>query len=247
MNNCLNILLAAIIFISCKNEKPNLPPIPDPNEPTISLEKVSGAKAVLQATYVSTLKQESQLGTYTFFEGIAHAKFHNTNAQAASVREVVCEGHILDRDKDIYQSSSSNTFGIDFGSATSWAVNGKGDVPSFSNEVAHKVPEIGDLNVKDSLNIKDSVWLKIDIASPFTNIGSADSIRISIIGKSAEFHYAFTSVNDSALITPDFLKRCGQGKAYLQAEAIHYKQKSYQGYPVAFVNKGMFYKPVWLY
>ena len=153
----------------------------------------------------------------------------------------------MKRDVDTYYSSTQNEFGIDFGSTISWNVTGKGDIPDFSMNVDKKVPEIGDLNVQDSINTTDSLWLKIDTDNPFTFITQVDSVRLSVIGKLGNFSYSGTSTNDSVLIIPAVLKTLGLGKAYLKAEVVSYHKKSYQGYPVAFVNKGMFYKPVWLH
>jgi len=240
-------LLAVLLFLSCKKEEKGTPLLlADPAIPALEFTNVPGVEATLEAAYVSSIKREP-LGSYTFFEGIARAEFNNNLGQPASAKEVICEGYVLERDLNIYRSATPHDYGLDFGSSVSWEVTGQGSVPAFDEEIQHKVPEIGDINIGDSLNSRDTVWLKIDLDSPFTILGTVDSVQFSITGNASSYNFAVLSPADSVAISPKQLQGCGSGKCYIKAEAIHITKKSYQGYTVAFINKGMFYKPVWLY
>ena len=244
----IHFAFVLLLIASCKDEKPDpLPVLPDPEAPEVNIPHIAGSRAVLQASYIGTLKQEPQIGSYTFYEGVAHARFQNDQLNPASVKQVICEGHLLEREMDIYYGSTNNAYGIDFGSTVIWEVKGSSDIPDFTYEVDYKVPEIGDLNVRDSINTLDSLWLRIDTQNPFTILGKVDSVNFSVIGKQAVVNLSVIDPKDSVVISPGQLTQCGKGMAYLKAEAIYIQKKSYQGYPVAFVNKGMFYKPVWLY
>ena len=248
MNRLLFYFTLGALLLSCKKEdEPNIPKPSDPQAPSIEFTIVNDASATLQAAYVGSLKHENQIGTYTFYQGVADAKFLNSAQSPATVSQIYCEGHLMERDKDVYHTAGTEEYGVDFGSSVQWEVAGKGDVPSFNYAVPFKVPEIGNLNIRDSINSRDSLWLKIDTESPFTIINDFDTLKISIRGNQKEMTYLLHTLNDSVAFSPSQLVDLGKGPAYVYAEAILIHKKSHQGYPVAYVNKGLFYKSVWIY
>lgn len=248
MNRLLTIFVFGIILLSCKKESNAPIPMPSaPDAPKVKFTMVMDASATLQAAYIGTIKSENQIGTYTFYQGVAHAKFLNASNDPTTVRQISCEGHLMERDKDIYHTAGSEDYGVDFGSSVQWEITGKNDVPNFNYIMPYKVPEIGNVNIHDSINSRDSLWLKIDTESPFTIIGDFDTLKISIRGSQKEMSYLLNTANDSVGLSPSQLASFGKGNAYVFAEAILIHKKSHQGYPVAYVNKGLFYKRVWIY
>ncbi|WP_417599657.1 hypothetical protein [Owenweeksia hongkongensis] len=248
MRNRIALICAfALIVCSCKEEKPAPPPIPDPDAPSLDLTIIKSADAALQAAYVSTISKENIVGSYTSFQGVAHARFFDSQGNKTIVKKVICEGYTLEEKGGLYKSNIENEQGIDFGSSTSWQVTGQFNVPTFNKDVASKVPEIGDINIRDSINSKDSVWLKINLQSAFTSLGNVDSINFSLAGKLNDLRYNSASTNDSVMLSPNQLKSLGTGKVYVKVEAYRIEVESMQGYNVAFINKGMFYKSLWLY
>lgn len=241
------ICVLALWICSCKDEKPAPPPIPDPEAPSLDFTLIKSADATLQATYISTISTENIVGTYTSFQGVAHCQFFNKKGDKTLAKDVICEGYTLEEKAGLYKSNIENEQGIDFGSSTSWQVTGQLDVPTFNKEVASKVPEIGDINIRDSIDSRDSVWLKINLQSAFTSLGNIDSVNFSLAGKTHELHYNLATANDSVALSPKQLKSLGTGKVYVKVEAYRIEVESQQGYKVAFINKGMFYKPLWLF
>lgn len=246
MKNLVLLLTLCFVITSCKDEKPEII-VPDPEAPTLDFTFIKTADATLQATYIGTINKEHLVGTYTTFEGIAHAKFLNSAGAKVSPGSIICEGYTLQETDGLLQTKSENEQGIDFGSTTSWQVSGKGDIPGFTKEVLHKVPEIGDINIQDSINIKDSVWIKINHASAFTNLGNIDSVNYRLVGKLGELQYNLSTPKDSVGISSAQLNSLGSGKIYIQVEVYRLEIENQQGYKVAYVNKGMFYKSVWLF
>ena len=237
----------ALLLYSCKDDKPHSPVIPDPEIPRVEFTPISTADATLQATYISTIAEVSQVGSITTFEGVAHAKFFDLSGSIAIPKSVVCEGYVLEEKAGSYKSHTESEQGIDFGSTTSWQITGRADIPSFNKEVASKVPEIGDINIRDSINSRDSVWIMINLKSAFTFLGSIDSVNYSLTGRLNELHYNVASANDSIGVSPEELKTLGTGKVYIRVEAYRIEVENQQGYNVAFINKGMFYKSLWLH
>jgi|SRR5690606_805743 len=243
------LLLGVFAFLigACKDEKPSPPPIPDPEAPELEFTYIKTADATLQAAYISTISIEHQVGTYTSFTGVARAKFYDLNGIKALPKSAICEGYTLEENGSWLESHTENEQGIDFGSTTSWQVEGRGDVPTFTKEVLSKVPEIGDINIRDSINSRDSTWIKINLESAFTFIGNVDSVNYTLSGKLSELRYNLASANDSIGLSSAQLKSLGTGKIYIKVEAYRLETESLQGYKVAYVNKGMFYKPLWLH
>ena len=242
------VLLCVFVLLvcSCKEEKPS-PPLPDPAAPTIEFTRIKTADATLQASYISTTIKEHQVGTYTTFQGVAHARFYDSYGRVSLPKSIVCEGYTLIENNGMYSSNIEDPQGIDFGSTTNWQITGNSDIPSFNKEVSNKVPEIGDINIRDSINSRDSSWLKINLQSAFTFLGNIDSVNFVISGKQSQLHYNISSPNDSIGLSPKDLKSLGTGKVYVKVEAYRIEVEKQQGYNVAFINKGMFYKSLWLY
>ncbi len=237
----------ALFVCGCKDEKPLAPPLPDPETPSLEFTVIKSADATLQAAYISTISMENMVGTYTTFQGVAYAKFFDSQGNKIRPKTVICEGYSLEEEGGMYKNKLENEQGIDFGSTTSWQVDGQFSIPSFTKEVASKVPEIGDINIKDSLNSRDSIWLKINKKSAFTFLGKVDSVNFTLSGKLSEMRYNLASVDDSLALVPAQLRALGNGKVFVKVEAYRIEVESKQGYKVAFVNKGMFYKSLWLY
>lgn len=240
------ICIFVLLVCSCKDEKPS-PTLPDPAAPTIEFTRIKTADATLQASYISTTLKEHQIGTYTTFQGIAQAQFFDSYGKIAHPKSIICEGYILEEGDGVYSSQVEDPQGIDFGSTTNWQITGNGDIPSFNKEVANKVPEIGDINIRDSINSRDSAWLKINLQSAFTFLGNIDSVNFVISGKQHQLRYNISSPNDSIGLSPKDLKSIGAGKIYVKVEAYRIEVEKQQGYTVAYINKGMFYKSLWLY
>lgn len=240
------LVLLVLLAISCKDNPAPTAPIPDPKKPEIEFTRVKSANATLQATYFSTIEDSGLIGKITYIQGLAYAEFRNPAGQNANPKKIVVEGTTLTREGLYYKSDPGTTQGIDFGSSVSWHITGNDPVPDIDEDIMHKVPEIGNVSFKDSLDASKDLNLSIDINNPFTNLGSIDSVKFRIVGKKTTLSAASNSV-DSIYFSSDKLIELGMGKAYIYAEAFYLEKKSYNGYNVAFINKGVLIKPIWIY
>ena len=100
--------------------------------------------------------------------------------------------------------------------------------------------------MKDSLSSQVAFNMIIDLNNPFTNLGQLDSISYLIRGKSGSLIKKMGTL-DSAGFSVEELKSLGKGKAYIQVEVYRFEIKTYSGFKVAYVNKGVLNKPIWVY
>ncbi len=222
------------------------PVIPDPTAPPISLTTIPGTNSTLQATYLSTIADSGFIGKITYIQGWGHAQFKSSNGAVIKPAWVATEGTQLIERFGKYVSSPGNTQGIDFGSSIIWDVSETNLSPEIKEVLAYKVPEIGDVNVKDSLNSFFPFEMEIDLANPFTNLGPVDSVFYLIRGKQNSLLKKLGQV-DAVMLSPAELQSLGKGKAYIQIEVYRYEIKTYSGFRVAYVNKGVLNKPIWVY
>lgn len=240
-------IISLILLWSCKKDEGDTPPtLPDPNAPGIKLTTIKGTNSTLQATYFSTIVDSGFIGKITYIQGWAHAYFRSSNGATLKPAMVSAEGTRLTEKLGKYASSPGNTQGIDYGSAVIWQVQQTPLSPAINETLPYKVPEIGDVNLKDSLKATTPCKLIIDNTNPFTNLGSLDSISYLIRGKRGSLLKKMNTL-DTAVFTVDELRQLGTGKAYIQAEAYRYEIKNYNGYKVAYINKGVLNKVVWIY
>ncbi len=240
------IFLFFSILLSCKKEGENplnLPP--DPEKPSIPFREIKTADATLQATYISSIYDSGFIGNITYIQGIAFAQFKSKTGQAAVPKSVKAEAQALELENGIFQSTPVISQGLDFGSITEWEVIGQGDIPDFTENWNAKVPEIGDVNLKDTIEVSEDLWLGIDFDNGFTSLGAVDSIGYLIVGNSGELRQASAST-DSLLFPSEDLKALGKGRAWIQVEAFRMEPRDFSGYKVLLVNKGVLTKAVWV-
>ena len=221
--------------------------MPDPNEPPIKITMLPGCNASLQATYLSHVVDSGLIGNITFTQGWGKAIFHNASYQLQNPSSVSAEGITLKYNKGAYSNNPGSGPGIDFGSQIIWQVKGRQDIPDFNYTVNFKVPEIGNLNVGDSLNSGNDLALIIDSSNPFTSLGPLDSITYLLVGKKASFKIALGKLDTAHFASAD-LKKLGIGWAHIQAEAFRAEVRTFEAsYKVGFVNKGVINRKVWVY
>lgn len=245
------ILLLPIILLLFACEKDNTKMIStksEINEPEIPVSEFKDADATLQATYYSCLRDSNLIGTITDFKGYGKAVFRNQSRQLDHPRRVRVEGTNLADDNGRFTNYPGKTPGIDFGSKVKWEITGLGSrIPTFHDDVMYKVPEIGDVNVKDSIFLEKELVMHIDDENPFTNLGNRiDSLKFTIYGPNTVISKKMPG-NDAVLFKTSEVNGLGEGTGYIQVEAYSVDFKDYDGYRVAFVNKGVFHKKVTLH
>ncbi len=246
-NRTILLLLLIALFTGCK--KPDGDPgpsLPDPSAPSIKLTTIGGTNSTLQATYLSTIVDSGFIGRITYIQGLGHAYLKSSNGAVIKPDWVATEGVQLREKQGKYSSSPGATQGIDFGSSVIWQVSKTILNPEINEVLPYKVPEIGDVNVKDSLRSSSTFKMIIDLDNPFTSLGKLDSISYLIRGKENSL-IKKTDKLDSVDFSVAELKSLGKGKAYIQVEAYRFEIKTYSGFKVAFINKGVLNKPVWIY
>ena len=246
--NKIIILICGLLAVAACREPDDGPPPPvvDPAAPSIKLTTIAGTNSTLQATYFSTIVDSGFIGKITYIQGWGHAYFKSSNGAIIKPQWVATEGTQLNEKLGKYSSSPGNTQGIDFGSSVIWDVSETVLNPAIKEVLPYKVPEIGDVNVKDSLSSQVAFNMIIDLNNPFTNLGQLDSISYLIRGKSGSLIKKMGTL-DSAGFSVEELKSLGKGKAYIQVEVYRFEIKTYSGFKVAYVNKGVLNKPIWVY
>lgn len=239
--------LIVLLLLSCEDKKDTKPePLPDPDAPAYIFTRLKNANATLQATYLSWPADSGFIGTITFIQGLADATFESTLGVPIKPAEVRAEGERLIESQYVYRNKPGRDQGIDFGNDIIWQASAVSNMPAINEQLNYKVPEIGELTVDDSLNTAEILSLGIDLNHPFTNIGDVDSVNFFLFGKAAKLSYRTASTN-SVEISSEEINSLGKGKAYLMVEAFRFETRTYQGYKVGYVNKGAFYKPVYIY
>lgn len=240
------LVLACLLFGACKEEKKPEPDFSPPSAPGIKITTIRGTQATLQSVYFSTIQDSGFIGKITYIQGWGKALVKSTNGATLKPPLVATEGIKLTQKLGVFSNSPAGTQGIDFGNDVIWEVTQTNLNPQINEVLPYKVPEIGDLNVKDTLGLDQPLNLIIDSSNPFTNLGSVDSIFYSIRGRNGSISKKMGTL-DSALFSIEELTSLGIGGAYIQAEAYRYEIKNYNGYKVAFINKGVLNKLVWLF
>ncbi len=241
------VSLAFLLLVSCKKEKEEEVPQPKAERPSLPLTNVAGTKATLQATYFSTLQDSGALGIITHFAGYGKALLHNLSDNQIATIRVKAELVPLFYKGNHFSNNPGSSQGIDFGSEIIWEIDGTGNVPDFTKVLQDAVPEIGDINVGDSINRSEDLALIIDQSHPLTNMrGSIDSVNYQLIGPKSSLRIN-TLWGDTVRLNPTQLQQLGKGQMYIQAEAYRQQMESFSGYTVAFVNKGVLLREVWLY
>ncbi len=243
----IQVVLLVIALSGCKepDDGPE-PTIADVAAPSIKLTTIAGTNSTLQATYFSTIVDSGFIGKITYIQGWGHAHFKSSNGAIIKPQWVATEGTQLNQKLGKYSSSPGNTQGIDFGSSVIWDVSETVLNPAIKEVLPYKVPEIGDVNVKDSLKSSAPFDMMIDLNNPFTNLGQLDSISYLIRGKETSLIKKMNVLAPAAFTVAE-LKSLGKGKAYIQVEVYRYEIKTYSGFKVAFINKGVLNKPIWVY
>lgn len=237
-----------LVFTSCgDDDEPPQDQLPDPKAPEIPFRISQSADATFQATYYSTRVDSGIIGRITFFQGIGFAAFLTENGSLTSPKKIKLEGTELGVSKGIYTNAPGKSQqGIDFGSSVLWEVEGRGNIPDFDEEIMSPVPEIGNINIRDSVNSNKPLKLVIDTESPYTSLGQPDSVNYLLVGKRKSLARKTASL-DTVSFTPEEVYSLGLGNAYIQAEAFRYQTRDYSGYEVRFINKGVFNKKVWIH
>ncbi len=241
-----SLLLFLCFLLSCKKETPVVEYLPEPKMPAIPFYHFENSDATLQATHYCTLVDSGVVGTLTYIQGIAMADLRTITGQPTSPKSIVAEGASLKASKGIFATDPGNSQGLDFGSIVEWSVTGRNTIPDFTEQIQDRVPEIGDVNVEDSISTNEVLKLIIDFQNPYTRIGTPDSINYRIVGKKSVLQKKGTTA-DTAVFEVSDLQLLGSGKAYLQVEAFRWHEREYSGYEVTFVNKGVFTKAIWVY
>lgn len=249
MKTKIILLPLLLLLFACEKEPATTATIPNEVEqPGIPLTEYLNTNATLQATYHSSIADSNLLGKVTVFKGYGKAVFRNGNHQIKLPRRVAVEGTVLTSEKGYYTNYPGKSTGIDFGSSVNWEITGRGsEIPSFNNEVMYKVPEIGDVSVEDSIQLENELVMNIAMKSPFTDLGSGiDSVKYAIYGPNGVIRHKMPGL-DAVLFTTSEINSLGSGSGYIEVEAYSVEVKDYNGYRVAFINKGVFHKKVALH
>lgn len=241
------LLCAMLVLKSCKDDEKPKAPIAEVPAPGIRFSKVPGVNANMQACYYSELVDSGFIGYITYIKGWAHAQLKTTNGATLVPDTVETEGVALRASKGLFQFNPGDTHGIDYGSAVIWEVSKTLHNPYILENINSKVPEIGDLDVNDTLFLSESLNLSIDLNNPVTSLGSQTDSTVFFIKSNAGTILKRLPGNATVEISPTELMMLGTGEAYIQAESFRVIIKNYNGYKVAFINKGVFNKKVWFF
>lgn len=239
-------LFTVLAFSSCKEDEKPAPEPPPVQAPSIHLSKIPGVQSTMQATYYSQRVDSGFIGFITYIQGWATSYYKSTNGATLIPQKVESEGVSLKANKGIFSYNPGNTQGIDYGSAVIWEVSATLHNPYILEEIQQKVPEIGDLNVMDSIPLHENLEVAIDMDNPFTALGSIDSVNYLIKSNYGRV-IKREGGNTPVIFTPTDLMQIRKGEAYIQVEAFSIIYKTYGSYKVAYVNKGVFNKQVWFY
>lgn len=249
MKRLLLITTLTLGLMSCeKDQQMSEPTYKDLEFPKVPVSDYKFADATLQATYQSTLKDNGLLGYSTYYQGLGHAGFRSTAGSFEPCDEVKVEGQPLGTLNSRYEYNPGKDVGIDYGSSVSWEINGAGRIPDITHEVTEKVPEIGDITVGDSLELRKDLQLAVDNDSPYTQLGKVDSLVVRIIGQKGEFERRQGYGEPTIFASSSELETLGKGPAYIQVSAFRVESLDFEGgYKIAFVNKGVFTRKIVLY
>lgn len=241
------LLLLGLGLLSCGKDDPTpTPPAPQAKAPPLPFFQYESVRATLQATYRSKRVDSGMIGRITVFQGLGHAVFRDASGNLMAPSKIRLEGRQLSASQGIYrflpQGSAS---GLDFGSEAEWEVTGQGNLPDFSESIAGGVPEIGRLNLEDTLYLDSIPILGIDLSSPYTRLGAIDSVIYRVAGPRNNLIFKTDDLNPVSLSLAQ-LQSLGRGQAYLQAEAFRLQDENYAGYPVRFVVKAVFDTGIWI-
>jgi len=249
MKRLIILLSLSLGIFSCeKNQQATAPTYNKIDFPPIPVADYPFVDATLQATYQSTLEDQGLLGEVTLYQGLANASFRSEAGNLEQVEEVSTEGQALNVEDGKYVYNPGNDSGIDYGSTVSWNIMGEGRIPDITHALNQKVPEIGNISLEDSIELRQDLRLTIDNDSPFTELGKVDSLRMMIVGQKGSIEIRQSFKEPLIFTSSDDLSVLGKGPAYIQISAFSVNTVTFENdYRIAFVNKGVFTREVNFY
>ncbi len=185
--------------------------------------------------------QDSPIGPITIDVGTAVAVFDGGNnwSSFADAGNVQVNGESMEKSGNntyLATASAANPTGIEFGNTVEWSVEGNtsSNVPAFNHTVTGGFPNVGNVNVDETISKSDGLNL------PITGVSNADSLYVNV----SQVVKVLPANASTANFSSAELSSVSNGTAIVSIAAVRYTTATYGGNTYYFLTETVKQKSV---